>query len=865
VAHTLWVAHSVASDQSDRSDADRQRAQQRMLWHNEFSYHFGQAKIMSVTRRKFIVDTACTGAGIALAATIGGDVSRVVAETSSLAPYFSGKRMAATPATFYRAYRSKAVASFTTPTWIQIDLGRASSIDAIQLFPASERNYPGKGQYYAGEGFPLRFRIDGSDDPSFANQVGIADFTQADFPDPGDSITEYAARGVRCRYVRLTATHLRAVKMGTGDSAVSWKLIDSPEYTLTLAKISVISSGRDLAVGCPVTADAISGNPDLLKQLTRPEREDGETVRRDNLSAVTDPATWNPMGFVAQAPRSGVTLHGGLFQTAMENNIQYLLDTYSTDELLRQFYERTGKITNFKPAGTQGFWEEDLAGSNAGRFLMGAGNSIRWIDHPELRRRLNVVVDGIEECRQPNGYVMAYPEDSVFYSERAGYARAWLTHGLLEAGYAGNQKALPMLRGFYDWFNGQDFLPLLQRGTLQGGQGMIANTRMATSPVGKPEDVQIVQRYYQEDGWLKGLARREKEQIWQYPYDRPHCYLLTSLEAYLDMFLVTGDRGYREAALGAWELYRAHWQQAGGSFSIIEFKNDPPDSNYLHQKLGELCGSSFWVFLSQRFQLLNPGDERFAAEIEKSIYNVAIANQDGGTGIRYHTVLDGKKEDATHHNSCCEGQGTRLLGSLPEHIYSIAPDGIYVNLYEPSTIRWQQAGHAIEVAVETRFPFANEVRATVKTPAPIHSVIHIRVPSWAPSEMSITVNGKPAAAGRPGNYVALSRLWDDGDSIAFMLPVAFQVKRYNGEDQIAGKVRYSIEYGPILLAVVGAPQSDLLVEGGPPEQSLAALLEPIEGSPIHFRVRGNPTRILVPYWEIANEEFTCFPTVSSRA
>ena len=87
----------------------------------------------------------------------------------------------------------------------------------------------------------------------------------------------------------------------------------------------------------------------------------------------------------------------------------YLLNSYTTDDLLRQFYERTGKVKGFKPTGSQMFWEEDLAGSNAGRFLMGAGNTVRWIDDPELRKRMNAVVDGIEECRQPNGYIMAYP------------------------------------------------------------------------------------------------------------------------------------------------------------------------------------------------------------------------------------------------------------------------------------------------------------------------------------------------------------------------------------------------------------------------------------------------------------------------
>ncbi len=167
---------------------------------------------------------------------------------------------------------------------------------------------------------------------------------------------------------------------------------------------------------------------------------------------------------------------------------------------------------------------------------------------------------------------------------------------------------------------------------------MISNTRVGTSPVGKPADAQVIQRYYQEDAWLQGLAKHEKEQVWQYPYDRPHCYLLTNLEAYLDMYLITGNPLYYNGVLGAWELYRAHWQQAGGSISIIEFEKDPPDSNYLRQKLGELCGNSFWVFLSQRFQLLDPDNERYATEIEKSIYNVAMGNQDGGKGLRYHAI-----------------------------------------------------------------------------------------------------------------------------------------------------------------------------------------------------------------------------------
>jgi DUF1680 family protein len=328
---------------------------------------------------------------------------------------------------------------------------------------------------------------------------------------------------------------------------------------------------------------------------------------------------------------------------------------------------------------------------------------------------------------------------------------------------------------------------------------------------------------------------------------------------------MTGDPLYHDAVLGAWELYRAHWQQAGGSISIIEFENDPPDSEYLRQKLGELCGSSFWVFLSQRFQLLNPDDERFATEIEKSIYNVGMANQDGSRGLRYHTVMAGKKEKSTHENTCCEGQGTRLLGSLPEHIFSIAPDGLYVNLYEPSTIRWQHLGEPMEMSLSTRFPYDPAVRCRVKTNAPSEANLRFRVPSWAARDMTISLNGSPAGVGKPGTYFSLNRKWVSGDSIEFTLPAAIQVKPYKGADQQTGGRMYSVEYGPILLAVVGSSRAFVELESADDAATLTNQLEAVEDRPLHFTIRGNSGLRLMPYWQITDEEFSCYPIVSVRA
>jgi len=98
------------------------------------------------------------------------------------------------------------------------------------------------------------------------------------------------------------------------------------------------------------------------------------------------------------------------------------------------------------------------------------------------------------------------------------------------------------------------------------------------------------------------------------------------------------------------------------------------------------------------------------SEIERSIYNVVLANQDGTRGIRYHAVLHGRKENGTANNTCCEGNGTRLYGRLPELVFSLGADGLYVNLYATSTITWKQDQETIWAKVVTGFPYEKKVQ-----------------------------------------------------------------------------------------------------------------------------------------------------------
>ncbi len=360
---------------------------------------------------------------------------------------------------------------------------------------------------------------------------------------------------------------------------------------------------------------------------------------------------------------------------------------------------------------------------------------------------------------------------------------------------------------------------------------------------------------------MQQLIDKDVDAIWKYPYDRPHCYLILSLESFLDLYMATGDRQYLDAAVGGWELFNEYYEHIGGSISISELSPYPPKSYLLRSGTGELCGNSFWAFLNQRFHLLYPEEEKYVAEIEKSIYNVAIANQTADGKIRYHARLIDRKEDGTDINTCCEGQGTRLFGALPEFIYTQADDGVYVDLFAASSFAWEQDGTPIKLTMQTEFPYSPEVDIEISTHKKMPCKIRIRIPSWCAGLMEIFINGEPfQTTGFPGSYVTLDRTWSNKDKIHFSLPMNFRFTRYKGnEPDFKDKNAYAIEYGPLLMAVIGDS-----VKNGCIELTTAREfpnVEPTEENPLHFTAQEGNLR-LIPYYEVSDEPFTCYPFLS---
>jgi hypothetical protein len=135
-------------------------------------------------------------------------------------------------------YHSAIEKTADVTTWVQVDLKSSRPIEQVVLFPADEAygGHPGPGF-----GFPPRFKIEASDDASFANGVSmIVDRTAADVPNPGDAPLLFALpKPLTARYVRVTATKL-------------WER--TADYALAISEVAVLSGGKNVATAGTVSA-----------------------------------------------------------------------------------------------------------------------------------------------------------------------------------------------------------------------------------------------------------------------------------------------------------------------------------------------------------------------------------------------------------------------------------------------------------------------------------------------------------------------------------------------------------------------------------------------------------------------------------
>lgn len=488
-------------------------------------------------------------------------------------------------------------------------------------------------------------------------------------------------------------------------------------------------------------------------------------------------------------PMGGVQLTGGALKDAFENNVNFL-KKFDMDRMLYWYRVHKGKPAPGVPyAGDAGHFENNLKGQTAGEFMMGAGTALLWQEDETLRAMVQGLIAEMDECRDEDGFIIPIPREQFDTKEYPNYTRAWITFGLLDAGYAGESRAFELARDMADYFNHSNVLPYVKDLNL-GFQGILANTRMYDAPNGKWEDMQVAIDHYQETWWLKQVIAGDHRAIYDHPGNHPHSTLLTTLEGYLDLYRATGEAIYIDAVKSALHMYEDKWQHVGGGINMCEFDTYWPGCNWLSPKhsYNELCSTNFWILLNQRMHLLFPDEAHYVDEMENSIYNVLLAAQVGDVGYHYLNFLERTKDYRyLDRATCCASLGTRLAGLLPQFVYSYAENDVYVDLFAQSRA---ELPNGVTLRTETNMPEDGHVKIVIeKAEHPVK--LHVRIPRWSVKD------GK--------SYYEIHSDVKAGDVFEYDFAFSLKTTRYTGGEELVGKERWAVEYGPLLYAAMGAP------------------------------------------------------------
>ncbi len=585
--------------------------------------------------------------------------------------------------------------------------------------------------------------------------------------------------------------------------------------------------------------------------------------------------SWNPVSNEADVPEKGVVLLPGVLNDCFIKNIGYLNHCFSKPTYCDERY-----------------WTTWLPGSNDGRMLQGAGNTLRWGERSDMRDMINIIVNKIEAQQRADGYSNYYPENESYelnylprklkdghhhwdrqYSERKNYDRVFWTRGLLAAGNSGNQPAFTVLRKFYDWFNESPYLEKLMDGS-NSTNGAPGGGLVHFSPIGKNIDLETTQKFFDQEYWINELINENPLCIAYYPMLKAHCYELLTLEAFIDEYRATGDKKYIDAVKGGWNIYNENYKHISGITAICENTIYPPKSYILEHDTsgktawedsfhnGETCGSVFWININSKLLQLYPTEEKYATEVEEGIYNALLSCHDDRGFIRYHSFLQGTKEQVRCMNSCCENSAVGMIASLPQYIYSLADDGVYINLFAASTVNWQHEDASFTLVMKTDFPLNNVISISVKASSSKRMKVRLRIPSWTKGDVKITVNDTTVVTGKPGTYVTIDRVWKDNDLIGFVLPMSFNLHQYTGLNQDEEHDKYALMYGPMLMSLVGDSTLNISSEKLKSDNSVFL---PLNRGSIEFGIEGNPDCTFKPYFDIQEEEeFTCYPILLEK-
>jgi hypothetical protein len=504
-------------------------------------------------------------------------------------------------------------------------------------------------------------------------------------------------------------------------------------------------------------------------------------------------------------PLGSVRLGPGVFREQAEINARYL-DSLAVDRLLHSFRLTAGISSTATPYKG---WEDptcELRGHFAGgHFLSAVALASATSGNTVLKERGGELVSGLAQCQKKmaTGYLSAYPP-ALFEKLSQGkevwapfYTYHKIMAGLLDMYMlTGNVEALEVCEGMARW-TGDYFIGISaeqRQRMLRTEYGGMNEVLVNLAAVTKKDRYLDTAHLFEQPSILDPLEERRDELQGLHANTN-----VPKIIGAARMYEVTGDRRYRQIAeyfLG--EVVAAR-NYAIGNTSLDEHWTTAPG------KLGGTLGWSnaeccvgYNLMKLERLVFGWTGDARWMDEYERTLFNCRLGTQNAqGLKQYFFPLASGywrAYNSADESFWCCTGTGAEEFAKFADTIFFHRGEDVYVNQFIASTLDWKEQGFTIEQA--TQFPHEQGTTLKVKSTRPVARTIHVRIPNWTTHAAAIEINGQMLdAMADPGAYLAIRRIWQDGDTIKVRFPMELRQELLAGDDLNA-----AVLYGPLVLA-----------------------------------------------------------------
>ena len=360
-------------------------------------------------------------------------------------------------------------------------------------------------------------------------------------------------------------------------------------------------------------------------------------------------------------------------------------------------------------------------------------------------------------------------------------------------------------------------------------------------------------RYLLDKDYFEPLSRGENVLPGRHAYSH-----VNALSSAMQAYLVLGDAKYLQAAQNAFRMVQEQSFATGGWGPNETFIQ--PGSGALGDSLRTTrasfetpCGA-YGHFKVARYLLRVTRDSRYGDSMEQVLYNTVLGAkpiQPDGRSFYYSDYhIPGQKAFHRDKWPCCSGTLPQIAADYRISSYFLDARGVYVNLYVPSKLTWQQGADQYSLRQVTDYPYSENIRLELEGSRSGTFSVFLRIPQWA-TGARISVNGERGDfVAIPGTFADVQRQWKPGDRIELHLPLPISLQPVDAQHvNTVALVR-----GPLVLMASANVTAHV---------TRPALLAAQQAGSRVWTVKAEPAEVsFTPFTEIRDEQYTTYVTVS---